>query len=368
MARITLSLLSVPVAIGLSACSVPSRDPLLGYEFVGQIAGDTPIEQGDTVCRVARSRSMMHWLPHDTNATCQPGQYDGSLGAMHAFMAGGALPQRNIIEERDNFRGLIDRIEAWDRYLVGLHPEGALIALETDGDKTILGRQELFWVREGPFTDLELDRQGWAWTAAGGTLYGVDLQDVAGGPHAAVPLDGRIDHLAVDGDLLVAVQTGRPGVPGNALVVFDLADREAPRELAFAVLGDLYFESVGLKQDTAWVKEGRDLYAVDLREPTRPEFVDEDGVDVGDGDITLVSGDYLFVAPGFDAPLAVINVSRPRRPDERGIGFIGGNGVFDVAVAGSTLYLAVGSGGVHVWGPKRDYEAALEDLAAEGEP
>lgn len=332
------------------ACTRP--DPITDYAFITQWMGDKSYEQGTTVCGIARARQHLIALPQESLLTCRPQDYVGSSEVVAAFSDPPAwIEELPWDHERPAPRGPITKTRAFDAWSVGLAPSFGLVVDTFVADMAMERRFQVQLASTQPLADLEV--AGPVAVVADG-VDGLAVVRLDALPEAEavarLSLGAPTTDVYVDGDRAVALA-------GGALVVVDLADPGAP-----VARGRLPFgapvQGVGLRANAAWIASQGSLYAVDLADPDSPRLVDEAGVESTVAGITLIHEDYLFQAPGFDAPLAVTHLGDPLSP-EPFWAFMGGNGVFDVAAMGHTLYLAVGSGGVHLWGPKRDYADAF---------
>jgi hypothetical protein len=326
--------------------------PLQGYEWIGQIEGDTPIEQGPTVCGVARTRTMLHFLQHDTNRTCREAEYDGSRAITHRFSVAPFVATRDTVADEDPSLFLpTPRIRGWDTYLVSLQPGEGVTVQQSDGHRTLVARTTVHWFPERPLLDLAVD-DGWAWVVDdSGELSGIELAAVASDPvrHAVQTVDGGTVALDVDGEQIAVVAGNRVSLwtRDGALV--------GRSEVADATL-----VGVALGVDSAHATtNGGQLLPLDLTDPAAPVWADP--IETTGGGVVRLDDETLLTLPGFGAAADVIDVRNPRRPrvvrDLRH-----GNGIWDATFMGSVLYMATGAGGVNVYGPRRDYEAALDAL------
>lgn len=342
---------------GVGGCSPAWRESLSGYEFIGQIYGDSSVEQGPTICGVARTRTGLHALPQDTKLTCRPSDYDGSTEMLHRYSDRPFIAWEGSMEDLDPYAGApAPKVRAWDQMVVALQPTRGVSIQPLIGERTLGERIEIHWLPDSPLVDLEVE-DAWAWTLdANGELSGIDLTRVAGEPTRHTVLSGP------GGALDLGVHDGRIAVlAGNAAQILDASDPEDPVRVGVSP-SDVteYFTQIALRNDHVYlVDNSQQIHTLCLENPSEPEFVGRP-VETDQGPIVEITDQYLFQAPGFDRPLAVASLRNPHRPDPFQ-GFIGGNGVFDATFVGSVLYLAVGSGGIHLWGPRRDYETAIEE-------
>ena len=350
-----------PLLILLCGCSaVPARDPIAGYEFIGQFLGDGAVEQGPTVCGVARTRHALHWLPHDTNLTCRGTEWPGSpvVGVAPLDLPVSFSGDVQLVP----IEGLATKVRAWNQQVVALVPDGGVVVIEVDEAGLARSTTPVWWELDARLADLEVD-DGMAWLVGGTRLYGVDLRDLDGGV-TVLDLGGPAVDLSVHDGIIAVLAEPTPQVVGNELLLVDITEPDSPRVRSSLALEDETFDGVGLRADedgvyTAWLTQEELLFTADLDDLDAPEWKDDSGVEAARGGVTLVTDDHLLQAPGFDRVLGVTRLGNPRRPKPTQ-GFIGGNGVFDANFHGHTLLLAVGSGGIHAWGPPRDYDEELD--------
>lgn len=322
-------------------------DPLRGYVFLDQWMGDTT-EQGATVCGVAHGRAKVLALPHGSGLTCRAEEYGGSTTILVASTSAAPSMLAPVSSgiPAEPLPAPVSRVRAFGDWSVGLAPVFGLVVDHIASD----GLERAFEVRVvngAPLLDLEV-QGAWAYVADGASDLVLVALDRLPDPSAVVrvPMGGVPRDAYVDGDRAAVLVD-------NDLVMVDLSDRAAPTVRGRLAFADVAAQGVGLRGDHAYVAAGGSLYTVDVSDLDAPVLLDDTGERSAFGGITLLHGDYLFQAPGFDQQLVVTDLRDPANPDPFWT-FIGGNGVFDVAAAGEVLYLATGSGGVQVWGPDRE--------------
>jgi hypothetical protein len=150
-------------------------------------------------------------------------------------------------------------------------------------------------------------------------------------------IGGRTEDVAVQGQYAyVAV--------GLRLVVLDVSDPSAPREIGSTTPFPQFVEGVSVSGGQAYVATGMTgLHVVDISDPTSPVevgFYDTPGYAEG----VVVTGHYAYVADGHYG-LRIVNVSDPTHPAEVAYAYPL-NYIFDVVVDGQYAYLAAAGAGM----------------------
>jgi hypothetical protein len=316
-----------------------TADPFADYRLA------TTWFEGDA-CGVAAGDQLVVALTQSFELSCAPdpfNQYYGSGDVLAAFTDAPDRVTPLDIPPRDPQWLAIHQVRASGPWSVGLVRHlGVMVDRFTAPD--VYTRVAEVAVGFQPET-LDLEVAGsFAYVGTDQGWFVVALDDVPGDA-AVIPaaIGAPARDASVDGDLAAVIV-------GNDLVLVDVADPRAPVEVGRLVVPMRQISAVGLHDGYAYLVSTGTLLTVDVRDPSAPAWVDDEGSPAFDMPITAVAGDRLLHARGIDLPLAVTDLSNPRRPETReSIG--AGDGTFDVAMVGDTLYLATGQEGVQVWTP-----------------
>ena len=169
----------------------------------------------------------------------------------------------------------------------------------------------------------------------------VDVTDPAN-PRVVTQTDLPYQHLrsnslaVIDNIMLVAYQSGRPGLPGAGMGVYDISNFEAPRQISFFDTSGPYSRGVHclwwVDGEYAYLSTGSSDFAsrdqkddqfcmiVDMRDPTRPTEVGRWALPgIRKGDEAPLPDRH----PLFDVGHRVHNVNvYPERPDRAYLGWI----------------------------------------------
>ncbi|MFN2525399.1 MAG: LVIVD repeat-containing protein [Actinomycetota bacterium] len=128
-----------------------------------------------------------------------------------------------------------------------------------------------------------------------------------------IPLDG----IDTNGEVLITSASGTFGSQADALLVYDVRDKSAPRLLARVPGAGYYFTCVA-RCSWAYAASGE---IIDLRDPSRPQIVDfwdrglhftlSPGDQNGSYSLTDITPDRLVTG---STPMYLLDVSRPTRP------------------------------------------------------
>jgi hypothetical protein len=149
-------------------------------------------------------------------------------------------------------------------------------------------------------------------------------------------IGGPVQAIAVAGNYAYA------GI-GSRLVILDISNPLAIKELGATQPLDWYVEHVSVSGETAYVAAGMKLYIVAVSDPTHPDILsvyETPGYIEG----VSISGQHVYLADG-PAGMRIMDVKEPTNPVEVAHVY-SNNYVFHVATDGNFAYLAAGSGGL----------------------
>jgi hypothetical protein len=149
-----------------------------------------------------------------------------------------------------------------------------------------------------------------------------------GGPVQAVAVNGNYAFVGV----------------GMRLMVLDISDSAAPREIGAAGPFGWYVEDVFIAGNTAFVATGGSgLYIIDISDPTRPALAGNYDT-LGYSEAVVVSKTYAFIADGPNGVL-VLDVGDYSHPVEVASVYTN-NYAFDVFIQDSYIYIAAAGAGL----------------------
>jgi hypothetical protein len=233
---------------------------------------------------------------------------------------------------------------------------GIINAVETQGDYAYvgIGTRLVVWditdptqpapvgqsaILAGVVRDIELSgAQAFVAVGAGG----VHILDVS---TPATPTE--LGHFTTYGEAVGVRVSGNYAYVASvfdAFRIYDVANPAAPVEAGYYD-GILVAEGLDVAGDYAYVAAGGDgLQVLDVSNPASPTWQGTYASTYARE--VIVSGAYAYLADGYGNPnLVVVNVSNPAAPARAG-GYAAPGEGYDLALAGSTLYLATWDNGI----------------------
>ena len=343
---------------------------LLGCGSVGPFDLHEFLYATPSGCNVARSRRHVHVLSRE-NVFCD---FEGAAYAQTAL----AVPPTQLVFERDLFDDAqaperepvrLTRLRADRDWMVTLDREKGAQVFHLPGDLEMVF---VGLVEPSPadvYVDLEVEGDV-AWllgmdpSTDATTVHRVDLFAYADRPNHPEEwlLSVSVDGVGVDlhADQHRAVVLTASGT-ARTFAVFDDSEPGALTQTGSATLEGIQATSVTVYEDWAYLTTADALWSVDLRSPSVPAVLPTSLQLENPGVLVHMDWPYAWVAGGTGTPATVFDVSDPEALKEL-TWFIGGHGVYDVATAGQTVYLATGNpqgsvpAGIQVWAPPRDWD------------